>query len=50
MIESALLPMLAGAGLSSVFLDVLRRENRRAMRLINIFTNHVVYADAELGV
>ncbi|MBI2851594.1 MAG: dihydropteroate synthase [Chloroflexi bacterium] len=49
-IDSALLPMLAGAGLSSVFLDVLRRENRRAMRLINVFTNQVVYADGEIGV
>lgn len=42
--------MLAGAGLVSVFLDVLRRENRRARRLINIFTHRVVYAGAELGV
>ncbi|MBI2836545.1 MAG: dihydropteroate synthase [Chloroflexi bacterium] len=50
LIESALLPMLAGAGLSSVFLDVLRRENRQTMRLVNIFTNQVVYADGEIGV
>ncbi len=48
-IESALLPMLAGAGLQSVFMDVLRREDRRAARLVRIFTNEIVYSDGELS-
>ncbi|MFH1032625.1 MAG: dihydropteroate synthase [Chloroflexota bacterium] len=47
-IESALLPMLAGAGLASVFLDVLRRDNRQGARLIKIFRNEVIYSDNEL--
>lgn len=46
-IETTLLPMLAGVGLSSVFLDVLRPDNRRAVRLIKIFTNELVYSDSE---
>ncbi len=45
--ENALLSMLAGAGLSSVFLNILRRDNRRAIRLIKIFTNELVYSDSE---
>jgi cobalamin-dependent methionine synthase I len=49
-IETALLPMLAGAGLSSVFMDVLRRENRRAARLLKIFNNEMVYSDSELDI
>ena len=49
-IESTLLSMLAGIGLSSVFLDVLQRENRRTVRLIKIFNNEVVYSDGELEV
>jgi hypothetical protein len=40
--------MLAGAGLSSVFLNVLSKENRRAIRLIKIFNNEVVYSDSEV--
>jgi len=48
-IETALLPMLTGAGLSSVFLDVLRRENMRNIRLIDIFNNETVYSDSELA-
>ncbi len=48
-IESALLSMLAGAGLSSVFMDVLRKENRRAARLIRVFSNEIVYSDGELS-
>lgn len=48
-IEAALLPMLAGAGLSSVFMDVLRRDNRRAARLVRIFSNEIVYSDGELS-
>jgi len=47
-IEAALLPMLAGTGLSSVFLDVLRKENRRTGRLIKIFNNETVYSDSEV--
>jgi hypothetical protein len=47
-IETALLPMLAGAGLYSVFLDILRKENRQAARLVKIFNNEVVYSDSEL--
>ncbi len=47
-IETTLLPMLAGVGLFSVFLDVLRRENRRAVRLIRMFDNEVVYSDSEV--
>ena len=40
-IETALLPMFAGLGLSSVFLDVLRWENMRAVRLMKIFNNEL---------
>ncbi|OGO38323.1 MAG: hypothetical protein A2147_02705 [Chloroflexi bacterium RBG_16_57_8] len=47
-IETSLLPMLAGAGLSSVFLDVLRSENRRAARLVKIFKNELVYSDGDI--
>jgi cobalamin-dependent methionine synthase I len=46
-IEMAMLPSLAGAGLSSVFLDVLRKDNMRTLRLLKIFNNEMVYADAE---
>ncbi len=48
-IETTLLPMLAGAGLSSVFLDVLKRENRRTIRLMEIFNNETVYAESDLS-
>ncbi|MBI2980060.1 MAG: dihydropteroate synthase [Chloroflexi bacterium] len=47
-IETALLLMLAGAGLSSVFLDVLLKENRRTVRLLKIFNNELVYSDGEI--
>lgn len=47
-IETALLPMLAGTGLSSVFLNVLQRLNRRATRLVGIFNNEIVYSDSEI--
>jgi len=47
-IETALLALLAGAGLSSVFLDILRPENQRTARLIKIFTNQLVYSDSEI--
>jgi 5-methyltetrahydrofolate corrinoid/iron sulfur protein methyltransferase len=47
-IETTLLPMLAGGGLSSVFLDVLREDNRRTVRLVNVFTDHTVYSESEI--
>jgi cobalamin-dependent methionine synthase I len=47
-IDTTLLPMLAGGGLSSVFLDVLRPDNRRTVSLVNIFTGQTVYSDSEL--
>jgi cobalamin-dependent methionine synthase I len=47
-IETALLPMLAGTGLSSVFLDILLRLNQRAARLVSIFNNQVIYSDSEI--
>jgi cobalamin-dependent methionine synthase I len=49
-IETMLLSMLAGAGLSSTFLDILRRDNRRALQFIKIFTNKVVYSNSEIEV
>jgi 5-methyltetrahydrofolate corrinoid/iron sulfur protein methyltransferase len=47
-IETTLLAMLSGIGLSSVFLDILRRENRRTVRLLKIFRNEEIYADDSL--
>lgn len=47
-IESALMMNLAGIGASSVFLDVLRKENRRAIHLLKIFHNEAVYADGDV--
>lgn len=47
-IETATLAMFAGAGLSSVFLDVLKRENMRMVRLTRILRNEVIYSDGEL--
>ena len=34
----------AGAGLSSTFLDVLKRENMRMVRLTRILKNEVIYS------
>jgi 5-methyltetrahydrofolate corrinoid/iron sulfur protein methyltransferase len=48
-IENSLLALLSGIGLSSVFMDVLKRENRRAIRLLKIFNNEEVYADDDLS-
>jgi len=48
-IESALLMLMAGLGVSSVFLDVLRNENRRSVRLLKIIHNEVIYADGDLS-
>jgi cobalamin-dependent methionine synthase I len=47
-IETSLLPLLAGLGLSSVFIDVLSRENVRALRLMQVFEDRRVYSDGEL--
>jgi cobalamin-dependent methionine synthase I len=47
-IETAMFFTLAGAGLSSVFMDVLRRENGRAVRLAKIFENRLVYSDDDI--
>jgi 5-methyltetrahydrofolate corrinoid/iron sulfur protein methyltransferase len=49
-IETALLPMLAGTGLSSVFMNVLQRLNRRTARLVSIFNNQVIYSDGEIEI
>ena len=48
-IDGSVLHTLAGAGLSSVFIDVLRKENMRAMRLVKILQNDLVYSDADIG-
>ena len=47
-INAALLAMLAGAGLSSAFVDALDRETMRAVRLIQVFRNEVIYSDGEI--
>lgn len=47
MIELALLPMLAGLGLSTVFLNVLQTEYMRTLRLIRVFNNECVYAQQD---
>ncbi len=45
-LEVTLLAMLAGLGLSSVFMNVLEKRNIQTARLINVFNNETVYADA----
>ncbi len=47
-IDTALLAMLSGLGLSSVFLDVLGRENMRMVRLLRALKNEAVYADGDI--
>lgn len=47
-INTALLAMLAGAGLSSAFVDALDRETMRTVRLIRVFRNEVIYSDSEI--
>jgi 5-methyltetrahydrofolate corrinoid/iron sulfur protein methyltransferase len=47
-INATLLAMLAGAGLSSAFVDALDRETMRAIRLIRVFRNEVIYSDGEI--
>jgi 5-methyltetrahydrofolate corrinoid/iron sulfur protein methyltransferase len=46
-IETTLLSFLAGAGLSSVFMDVLKPENQRALRMVKIFRNELIYSSSE---
>jgi 5-methyltetrahydrofolate corrinoid/iron sulfur protein methyltransferase len=50
LIETTLLARLSGVGLSSVFLDVLRKDYRRVVRLLKIFDNQEIYADGLLDV
>jgi cobalamin-dependent methionine synthase I len=45
-IETALLACLSSVGLTSVFFDVLRRDNIRTAHLLKIFNNEEVYADS----
>ncbi len=47
-LEATLLPMLIGLGLATVFMDVLRRDNMRIVRLSRIFRNEAVYSDSDL--
>ncbi|HEX7475086.1 MAG TPA: dihydropteroate synthase [Dehalococcoidales bacterium] len=47
-IENTLLPLLSGVGLSSVFLDVLRRETKRTLNLLKVFRNEQIYTDSLL--
>ncbi len=47
-IETNLLAMLGGLGLSSVFLDVLSRENMRTVKLIKMLNDELIYANAAL--
>jgi cobalamin-dependent methionine synthase I len=47
-INTTLLAMLAGLGLSSAFVDALDRETMRSVRLIRVFRNEVIYSDGEI--
>jgi 5-methyltetrahydrofolate corrinoid/iron sulfur protein methyltransferase len=47
-INAMLLAMLAGAGLSSAFVDALDRETMSSIRLIRVFRNEVIYSDGEI--
>ncbi|MBI2906846.1 MAG: dihydropteroate synthase [Chloroflexi bacterium] len=47
-LDSAALAMLSGVGLASASLDVLRRENRRMVRLVKILKNEAIYADRDI--
>lgn len=46
-IDSVQIAMLAGLGLSAAFLDVLRPENMRTVRLIKIMGGELVYSDRD---
>lgn len=45
--ETTLLPMLAGLGLSSVFMDVLDPENTRVIRMLKLFNNEAIYSERD---
>lgn len=47
-LEGSLLLMLAGAGLSSAFMDVTSKEDSRALRLVKIFQNELVYSHSDI--
>lgn len=47
-VDVAVLTSLAVVGLSSAFVDVLRRENMRAMRLSRILMNDSIYSEKDL--
>jgi len=47
-INNTFLAMLAGVGLSSAFVDALNRETMRAVRLIRIFRDDVIYSDHDV--
>lgn len=46
-VNSTFLSMLAGAGLSSAFVDVLDRDMMRTVRLIRILRDHAIYSDRD---
>lgn len=48
LIDTAVLAMLSGLGLSATFVDVLKRENMRMVRLVSILRNEAIYADGDL--
>ncbi len=47
-IETTCLAMLYALGLSSVCLDVLKRDNMRTVRLLKILNNKAVYSDRDI--
>ncbi|MBE0480982.1 MAG: dihydropteroate synthase [Dehalococcoidia bacterium] len=47
-LNSVFLSMLAGAGLSSAFVDALNRSTMRAVRAIKVLRNQVIYSDREI--
>ncbi len=48
-VEATALPMLAAVGLKSVFMNVLRRQNMRTVRLVSMLNNGRVYLDGDLA-
>jgi 5-methyltetrahydrofolate corrinoid/iron sulfur protein methyltransferase len=47
-IDTTLLALLSGAGLSAAFIDILKKENQRTLRLLKMFRNELIYADDAL--
>ncbi len=47
-LNRAFFMMLAGLGLSSVFVDILDRDTRRTMRLAKILKGELVYSDRDI--